>query len=492
MHRRDFYFRQLVAEGDMDEVFDLAEQADRDYVIDNGLVGVYFGLDVAEAGIPNLTVQVAGGSAYDQTGQRMAIAGTQVVDVSQDSNAVSTSVAGGGNSKIISVFLQFDRALSNPQNDGNNQLVQYDRDESFTLIVEQSNEGVGPTPPSLKTDAILLCDITRIFGQTTILNADLSTTRRQTAVKTTAGVYTIQSGRVGTAIGAMLTLFNTYVTTQAGNGGAAQIGYNGGPAWADASTNPAATVEAQLDKIVTDLAGVGGAGKIGNTAAGNIAAGTVQAALNELDTEKGGKATDNVWSGTNSWSNTSTFTGACNFSNTCTWTGISNFNEDANFSSGLFVTANIFSLGNTATAFLYGAVTFYADAGDRTVTYKLKSGSGDDEVTRHFEKYATGTPASITIDAPVTGHITRYCIEVLIVRQGSGTNSQTGTLRGTIRNIGGTVVLEGTSYTSSQGTEGGSPALAVSGSNAVVTLSLPANNMNIRLVVHAHAVKIAA
>jgi hypothetical protein len=48
--------------------------------------------------------------------------------------------------------------------------------------------------------------------------------------------------------------------------GAAKIGYAGGPAWLDAATNPAATVEEQFDKIITDLidqgnpAGIGGSG----------------------------------------------------------------------------------------------------------------------------------------------------------------------------------------------------------------------------------------
>jgi hypothetical protein len=51
-----------------------------------------------------------------------------------------------------------------------------------------------------------------------------------------------------------------------GAGGAALIGYNGGPAWADATTNPATSVEAQLDKIVTDLAAVTGSQKIGGDA----------------------------------------------------------------------------------------------------------------------------------------------------------------------------------------------------------------------------------
>jgi len=56
-----------------------------------------------------------------------------------------------------------------------------------------------------------------------------------------------------------------------GNVPAVSITYAGGAAWADGTTNPATTVEAQLDKIVTDLAGTAGAAKIGATAGPNWA-----------------------------------------------------------------------------------------------------------------------------------------------------------------------------------------------------------------------------
>lgn len=45
---------------------------------------------------------------------------------------------------------------------------------------------------------------------------------------------------------------------------AAGQSYAGGPAWADGTTNPQTTIEAQLDKIITDLSGASGAPKIGN------------------------------------------------------------------------------------------------------------------------------------------------------------------------------------------------------------------------------------
>jgi len=48
---------------------------------------------------------------------------------------------------------------------------------------------------------------------------------------------------------------------------------------------------------------------ISNTPAGNIAATTVQAAINELDNEKGGLATNNTWSGSNTFSGTTALNG---------------------------------------------------------------------------------------------------------------------------------------------------------------------------------------
>jgi len=65
----------------------------------------------------------------------------------------------------------------------------------------------------------------------------------------------------------------TFVTAQldkiiselAAAAGANKVGYDGGPAWADLATNPATTVGLQLDKIITDLADPLGFLKIGAT-----------------------------------------------------------------------------------------------------------------------------------------------------------------------------------------------------------------------------------
>lgn len=64
---------------------------------------------------------------------------------------------------------------------------------------------------------------------------------------------------------------------------AASISYAGGPAWADGTTNPGTTVEAQLDKIVSDLAGATGTGKImGSAVASDLGAKTLALQITDL------------------------------------------------------------------------------------------------------------------------------------------------------------------------------------------------------------------
>jgi hypothetical protein len=273
--RRDYYFRQKVTEAELDSGFDDLEQADRDLATDLGLVGVAYGLAVAEQGVPNLTVQVSGpGAAYDQTGQRAAIPSTQSLNCAVDEGGLNTAVVTPGNSRVLSVFIEFDRTLSDPRVDGNSNTVYFVRAESFVLNVVAGVEGVSPTAPALRSDQILLADITIAFGATTIVNANISTTRRQWMFKTTSGAA-VACGTAEEAIQALAIAITAASGTAAadlaahvasGGHAAANISYAGGGAWADASTNPATTVEAQLDKIVADLAASTGTLKIGGAA----------------------------------------------------------------------------------------------------------------------------------------------------------------------------------------------------------------------------------
>lgn len=73
------------------------------------------------------------------------------------------------------------------------------------------------------------------------------------------------------------------ITDLGGSGGAAKLGFGGSGAWADGTTNPATTIEAQLDKIISDLSPSTGSAKIGGAASGtDISAGTLAAQIANL------------------------------------------------------------------------------------------------------------------------------------------------------------------------------------------------------------------
>jgi hypothetical protein len=296
-NRRDFYFRQKVTEAELDAAFNEMEVADRALASDLGLVGVAYGLTVSELGVPNLTVTVSGpGAAYDQTGQRIAIPSTQTVNCAVDEGGLNTAVVAPGNSRILSIFAEFDRTLTDPRVDGNSATVYFNRAESFQLNVVAGAEAAVPTAPALRADQILLADITLAFGAASITNANISTTRRQWMFKTTTGTAVA----VGTAEEAIQVLADAISAASSGASAAlaahladtddahdaSAISYAGGSAWLDGDTNPATTVEAQLDKIINDLVDVGGAARIGaegfDAGAFAVADGTVRSLIQDL------------------------------------------------------------------------------------------------------------------------------------------------------------------------------------------------------------------
>lgn len=92
-----------------------------------------------------------------------------------------------------------------------------------------------------------------------------------------ASPNSLSSGSVFSQLTDLLTLIRDH--------NAAATSYAGGPAWADGTTNPATTVEAQLDKIITDLAtGAGTAKLLGAAVGSDLAGGTLAAQIADLAT----------------------------------------------------------------------------------------------------------------------------------------------------------------------------------------------------------------
>ncbi len=289
-NRRDYFFRQRVTEAELDDGFAELEKADQNLAAELGFTGVLANAVVSQhAPVPDLSADVSGpGAVLDQLGQRIFFSALQNVNVAQDDGGVSTSVSAAGQEKIVTVFVKFDRGLSDPRVDGNSLTVFFRRDESFKFIVAQGAQAPAGTalPPPLRSDAILLADLTRTFGQTQVLNANISTARRQDALVAGGSPRSIRRGRTLEAVSDLLTFLNAHTSGTADRHPAAAIDYAGGGAWADGTTNPAASVEAQLDKVVTDLAAATGAPKVGAAATAgapnSLGAGTVRSQLDAL------------------------------------------------------------------------------------------------------------------------------------------------------------------------------------------------------------------
>lgn len=316
MDRYDFYFRQPVAESEMDAAFDGVEQAMWDLVVDTDLVGVLANAVVTEHTPNNLTVDVSGSAAiHDKAGQRIAFGPVQTVDLSVDYLSVSTDVGTPGNEKIVSVFAKFDRSLTDPRVDGNSLTVYWNRAETFGFHVKQGSEGGAPaTPPALESEYILLADVRRSFGDTTIDNADITgptgtyvghSDRREDVFDISAGSFALRAGTPEEIAQDLLTEINGHVTDAAAAHNATAIELTALSAtWENGDSIVAVEVDAAFEEIVTELAAKVSAANCGADRVGafthigvgtTLPTGSVMEQLVWLADKCGGLATANTW-----------------------------------------------------------------------------------------------------------------------------------------------------------------------------------------------------
>lgn len=313
MQSFDWFFRQKVTESELGAAFDGVENAvDRIYE-DLGLIGIIYQAAVSEhSPTPNLTVDVQAGIVIDQLGQRIYWSSLQNVDVSVDENGSSTAVGGAPNEKWLSLFAKFKRVQTVPKVDGNQETVYFDQAEGFEFKVVQGTEAPpSATKPALRSDQILLADIKLIFGQTSVLNADINTDRREWAIQASSTSVDIDRGQLEDALQDLAdaievsdTALATHKASAANEHLATAVDYAGGGTWHSGTANPATTVEAQLDKVITDLSkdtSPAGANQIGAQAQGApfaLSSGSVQDQLGEL---KGHISTVNTVAISNTW-----------------------------------------------------------------------------------------------------------------------------------------------------------------------------------------------
>lgn len=263
MNRYDWYFRQIISQGEMDQAFDWVaaslERVTQALLSDpagfggawNG--GILEGGAVTQQVVPDLSVRVSSLVAFDKTGRPIIESNAQTnVPVNVDEYGTSTVVPTPGESRILSVFVRYVTDLQTPTVDGNGLTVYTQELDDLEIFVRQGTAGVSPTAPPLLPDALLLADITLANGQTTILTGHIDVTRREDWLRLVG--TSIPSFVSGTPREALRELF-AYVDTAMGGGslytptypwyGAVGLGVVGGAA-------PTSVLEA-LDDIVQDL-----------------------------------------------------------------------------------------------------------------------------------------------------------------------------------------------------------------------------------------------
>jgi hypothetical protein len=186
-----FYFRQRVTEQELNLAFELLERADRNLAADLGIFGIVAGaVPIPHEPVADLSVDLNGPArAYDRAGQRLFFGSGQTVSVARDSTGVSTDVLAPAHERWVSVFLRFDRVLTDERTDGNSQRVFFRQDESFELVVRQGAEAsVGSAlRVPLEEDELLVCDIRRVAGVDRVLAEHIDVSRRQAFVFARSG-----------------------------------------------------------------------------------------------------------------------------------------------------------------------------------------------------------------------------------------------------------------------------------------------------------------
>jgi hypothetical protein len=223
---KDWHLGQLVTQGELDDAFADLENADLALASDWGLRGVTDGLEVTAQTVPNLTVRLSPGTAYDQLGRRILLGGVTNVDIAP------YLPAGAGASKIVSVCIRFDRLLSDPRLDDNSVTVYFSRAESFQIFVEEGAEVVGtPAAPSKPADGLVLADIELAEGMTQITNAEISADygRRDWAFEFSTGTLPdLQVGTLREVVGDNRQILDSHISDLGFPHAAESIGFDNG------------------------------------------------------------------------------------------------------------------------------------------------------------------------------------------------------------------------------------------------------------------------
>jgi hypothetical protein len=239
MDRSNAYFRQLVTEGEVDTMFDDAEQADWNLGIDTQIfTNVLAGAVMTEKSPASMFIEASGPCrAYNKLGQRIYFGPTQTIDCSEDEDGQPT-IPSAGNDRWIMIVLDFDRNLTDLRVDGNGASVYYNRDEYFEIRVVAGAEAGSPTKPTAPTEGLILGDILLDETTTQINTGDINLDRRDDLLvrsyKTFESVNSAISGAYVMSAAETVTLYENLIPGHEGS----QISAG---SWSLLSENPLGT-----------------------------------------------------------------------------------------------------------------------------------------------------------------------------------------------------------------------------------------------------------
>jgi len=314
-NRWDYYYRLKVLEDELDQADAALEAADQAIVYDLGLGkdednpaeygGVCWGFDATNPS--GLGILIDSGAAYDSSGRRCYTDQNCTVTVS---HAGDVAIGGGGIptgadtdpasgfERWASIFIVYDRLLTDPRYDGYNTEVYFNRAESFHFSVAVGTEKANGTlstsdKPARETGKILLADVRIRNTGGTIAVYSFDQDREELFFRVTASGATpdypngtvIARAQLREVLDDLLEFYNDHVGGRRDRHPATEITYAGGTTWADGTggaLGSATDVDGAIRGANTDLkstAEVAGAKRIGAKAQTGALATPAMAAL---------------------------------------------------------------------------------------------------------------------------------------------------------------------------------------------------------------------
>lgn len=174
MNRRDFYIKQKVTEGELDDAFLQVEVAEQNLKADAfGPAARGFlmaPITVVEDSPQSQAVSVPTFLAWSKDGERIAkTTAAELFDFAGDEDPADP--------RIARLYAVFDRALSDSRVDGIGATIDFKVDESYSLERDLGTPAGSPSPPAIRTDgSILLANVTIPAAAANITNSEIDNT----------------------------------------------------------------------------------------------------------------------------------------------------------------------------------------------------------------------------------------------------------------------------------------------------------------------------